>query len=131
MLLLFFMGFFMTDIDNVKNIVFGLTYPSESDYPFEVLEIQKDSAIYTSNEALLRNFYLPLDCKIEEVSLKDFFMALIEDGDEDSLKYSQLYNIFTCLGGKVLRVINPNDSAKVNIFIFGKDFILRTYSIET
>ena len=67
-------------VDSLKAIAQGLTWMSESDYPFEVLQLP-DRLTPPNTEELLQLTGHDADALVEEISIKDFFAPAIQPQD--------------------------------------------------
>jgi Nuclease A inhibitor-like protein len=67
-------------VDSLRAIAHGLTWMSESDYPFEVLQLP-DRANPPNTEELLQLTGHDADAPVEEISIKNFFAPAIQPQD--------------------------------------------------
>jgi hypothetical protein len=72
-------------VDSLKRMVEGLTWMSESDYPFEVLQLElsrfPDRATPLAVEELLQLTGHDADAPVQEISIQDFFAPAIQPQD--------------------------------------------------
>ena len=108
----------------------GLTYPSESDAPFEPFRWPAASARETVRDAVARHGKRGV--RVDEVSVDDFFAEL--DGSDDAERYKALRQALEShLSG--LKVIRTGER-KVDVYLIGRtkngDWAgLHTTSVET
>jgi hypothetical protein len=67
-------------VDSLKAIVAGLTWMSESDYPFEVLQLPDRATLLPIGELLPLTGH-DSDTLVEEISLQNFFSPAIQPQD--------------------------------------------------
>lgn len=81
-------------VDSLRAMVEGLTWMSESDYPFEVLQLP-DRATPLSLAELLQLTDHEVDAPVEEISVQNFFSPAIqlqdwyEDADKQRMEHFQ------------------------------------------
>ena len=84
----------------LKKATHGLLYMSESDEPFEVVQLEKPAGAFGATEACLV-VNRPSDSRVQEQRLDDFFGELTQDHDwhgkaetEDVRRYRDLWQLF-------------------------------------
>lgn len=107
------MSKFDQSIDALRKAVDDLTYPSESDEPFEVF--QWDSA-GTAREQVAS--HAGKDRTIEEVPVKAFFAQL--EGSDDALRFQHLRQLLdsTLTGLQIFRI--GVGETRVDVFLMGR-----------
>ena len=110
----------------IKKASDGLTYPSESDAPFDVFRWPAKDSVAS---------HLGAARKVEEVSIDAFFAELIES-DDDGARYKQLRRALESQL-KELRIFRVGvGEPKVEIYLVGRTHAgdwagLHTTSVET
>lgn len=94
----------------------GLLFPSESDFPFDTIELNADP----SDEGALREALgIQADLPIEELAVGDLFQPVIEscEGSEAD-QYKEIVSIFEGIlsGSKVIRA----GRVEIDVFVVGK-----------
>jgi Nuclease A inhibitor-like protein len=127
-------------VDSLKAIAEGLTWMSESDYPFEVSQLP-DRANPLNTEELLQLTGHDADAPVEEISIKNFFAPVIQPQDWHEEADKQRMQRFQTLlqwieqhlsDVKVYRV----GTIEIDVYIIGKTesgawISLSTKAIET
>jgi hypothetical protein len=119
------------DLKALREAAKGLTYPSETDAPFDVLVAAGDAKPASSPEELVARLG-GASGKVEEVPVDKFFGEL--DATDDVQRYRALRRVLesTLSGLRVLRV----GSVKLDVYVIGRTRSgvwagLHTTSVET
>jgi hypothetical protein len=104
------------DLQQINEAAQGLTYMSESDYPFEIVHI-KDISLSIEKE-LLQLVQQPTDTSIEKISLDYLFRNMTKGNTEIAKRFVQLQNL---LKEKLKNVeVYRIGAIEIDAFIIGK-----------
>jgi hypothetical protein len=118
------------DLQALAHAMEGLTYPSESDAPFEPFRWPASRPGASARDAVVA--HVKGGAKIEEVSPADFFAEL--EGSDDAERYRQLRRVLESRLSD-LKVIRAGER-KVDVYLIGRTHAgdwagLHTTSVET